>query len=240
MIIEKRIYRRYINQQRKFFILKYFSSKNIIVQNTKPFADVSRNLKLPNIILVLILKMNWQLKKEIKQRLLVEQKLQLLADTDTLTGLFNRRAFLKRYNEHEAMALRYQQPFCLVLLDLDHFKKINDSFGHDIGDRVLIEATKLLTSSLRDVDICARFGGEEFIALLPNTKLEQARVSVERIRKNMADSNITLENGRNIAFTSSFGVVEWHQEELSELLKKADKALYLAKQNGRNTIEVFS
>lgn len=189
-------------------------------------------------VLILILRMNWQLKKEIKQRRKAEAKLQQLADTDGLTKLLNRRAFIKQFHEHEALAIRYKQPFCIVLLDLDFFKKINDNFGHNAGDRVLKHATQLLKSGLREVDICARFGGEEFIALLPNTNLEQAKVSIERIRESFAAASLTSDSGKAMAFTASFGICEWHKTELRELLKKVDKALYKAKASGRNKIEI--
>ncbi|MGJ8690856.1 MAG: ABC transporter substrate-binding protein [Thalassotalea sp.] len=188
-------------------------------------------------VLVLILKMNWQLKKEIKQRKRAEEKLQILADTDGLTNLLNRRAFIKQYHNQEAMAMRYKQPFSLVLLDLDLFKNINDTHGHDVGDKVLIEATNILTTTLRDVDICARFGGEEFIALLPNTTKEQARKTIERVRENFENTVIKV-NDKEIKFTASFGIIQWRHEELSKLLIQVDKALYLAKNNGRNKVEV--
>ena len=187
-------------------------------------------------VLILILKMNWQLKKEIKQRREAEQQLQLLADTDGLTNLLNRRAFISKYHEQEALSVRYKQTFSIMLLDLDWFKTINDTYGHDVGDKVIIEATNILTQTLRDVDICARFGGEEFIALLPNTPLEQAQIIVERIRAKFSQALLKIDN-KEVAFTASFGVVQWHQEELSELLIKADKALYRAKENGRNTVQ---
>ena len=187
-------------------------------------------------VLVLILRMNWQLKKEIKKRKKAEAELQLLADTDGLTQLLNRRAFIKQFQEHAALSERYHQPFTLLLLDLDLFKNINDTYGHDVGDKVLIQATRSLKSSLRDVDICARFGGEEFIALLPNTSIEHALPSVERIRENFENDKLVLDDGSEIQFTASFGVVQWQQEPLSEILKKVDKALYEAKNSGRNRV----
>lgn len=189
-------------------------------------------------VLILILRMNWQLKKEIKHRRSAEAKLQKLADTDGLTNLLNRRAFMKQYHEHEALAIRYKQPFCIVLLDLDFFKKINDNFGHNAGDRVLKHATQLLKSGLREVDVCARFGGEEFIALLPNTNVEQAKVSIERIRESFEAASITSDSGKTMQFTASFGICEWRKTELRQLLKKVDKALYKAKESGRNKIEL--
>ena len=165
-----------------------------------------------------------------------------MADTDGLTKLLNRRAFIKQFHDHAALSIRYKQPFSLVLLDLDYFKNINDTYGHDAGDKVLKQATLLLKSCLRDVDICARFGGEEFIALLPNTNLAQAKISVERVRESFEKSLLTIDNENKnedtqITFTASFGVCEWQRDELGEILKKVDKALYKAKESGRNKVE---
>lgn len=188
-------------------------------------------------IVLSILQMNKRLKEEIAHRKKVEHKLQLLADTDSLTKLLNRRAFIKQYHEQEAASLRYDQPFSLLLLDLDLFKNINDNYGHDVGDKVLVEVAKILTNTLRDVDICARFGGEEFIALLPNTEIDQAKITVERIRENFENTSVLCDDDE-IKFTASFGVGEWKHERLSELLISIDKALYRAKENGRNRVEI--
>lgn len=188
-------------------------------------------------IVLFIFRMNRRLTQEIAQRKDVELQLQLLADTDPLTKLLNRRAFIKQYQEQEAVSRRYKQPFTLVLLDLDLFKKINDNYGHDVGDKVLVKAAKILIDTLRDVDICARFGGEEFIALLPNTSIEQAKMSVERIRLNFESTPIICA-GNTIKFTASFGVGEWHYERFNDLLISIDKALYKAKENGRNKVEI--
>lgn len=188
-------------------------------------------------IVFIISRMNRCLKQEINQRKAFELQLQLLADTDSLTKLLNRRAFIKLYQDQEAVSIRYKQPFSLVLLDLDLFKTINDSYGHDAGDKVLAEAAKILSNSLRDVDICARFGGEEFIALLPNTKIEQAKVSIERVRQQFEATPVIYED-QQIHFTASFGIGEWHNEKFNDLLITVDKALYKAKENGRNIVEV--
>ena len=187
-------------------------------------------------IVIYISKMNWQLKKEIQSRLAAEQQLQFLADTDSLTKLLNRRAFIRQYQEQKAMAVRYNQPFCVVLLDLDFFKKINDNYGHDMGDKVLIKATQILTETLRDVDICARFGGEEFIALLPNTTIDEAKVTVERVRENFANTILTF-GEEEVRFTASFAIIQWEHSQLDDLLIEVDKALYRAKDKGRNNVE---
>lgn len=188
------------------------------------------------IILAVLLRMNCKLRKEIQQRLIAEEQLKQLADTDGLTQLLNRRAFIHIFNEHKNLAERYKQIFSLILFDLDWFKKINDTYGHDIGDKVLIETADILKNTLREVDIAARFGGEEFIVLLPNTSLSQAVNSATRIKENIANNIFTTIKTNNIHVTASFGVCQWQGEPLNELLIKVDKALYQAKENGRDQI----
>ena len=187
-------------------------------------------------VLILILRMNWQLKKEIKLRIKGEEQLNVLANTDSLTALLNRRAFINEFKKYQNLASRYKQSFCIALLDIDNFKKINDTYGHDIGDDVLIKATELLKSTLRDVDVCARFGGEEFIILLPNTTLAQAEITLERIRHNFEKNELSYNNQQMLKFTASFGFTESKNEPFEELLKKVDHALYTAKSAGKNKI----
>ncbi|MDP2561789.1 GGDEF domain-containing protein [Psychrobium sp. 1_MG-2023] len=184
----------------------------------------------------LFIKMNFKLKLEISRRKDYQEKLQHLADTDGLTQLLNRRAFMRQYQQHEALARRYNQTFCLALFDLDLFKNINDQYGHDAGDRVLLAVAAILKDSIRDSDVCARFGGEEFIWLFPNTSLAQALNCVERVRLAFENEGVTLDNEHVIQFTASFGVIQGDKEELCELLNHVDRALYKAKAAGRNTV----
>lgn len=164
-----------------------------------------------------------------------DRRLEELAATDALTGLWNRRHFFEAGQTELARCRRYKSPFSLLMMDLDHFKRINDGHGHAAGDEVLRAMAGLLKRNLRDVDVPARIGGEEFAVLLPSTGLEGAMVAAERIRQAVAATRLVHE-GRELAFTVSVGVAGCCAEtrELDEMMRVADAALYRAKQAGRN------
>jgi diguanylate cyclase (GGDEF)-like protein len=168
------------------------------------------------------------------------RKLQELAYYDPLTGLPNRRFFFEHASLIFEEVKRYEKPLSLLIMDIDHFKKINDTYGHDVGDVVLKTFANVLKGIVRQSDICARLGGEEFVVLLPNTNLEGARVLAERIRTAVAKN--TVEHGSIvIVFTVSIGVSQYRKgmQNIDELIKEADIALYRAKEGGRNRVEVF-
>lgn len=155
---------------------------------------------------------------------------------DALTGIFN-RGYFSEYLEYEiARAIRKQMPFSLVMLDIDHFKLVNDTFGHRRGDYALKTLADVVLKSKRNADVLARIGGEEFIILLPDTGLSDAGRLAERIRKNVEDFSFE-EIGK---MTVSLGVTEFTQTDNQEsILKRVDSALYLAKENGRNRCEIL-
>jgi diguanylate cyclase (GGDEF)-like protein len=170
-----------------------------------------------------------------------------LSRTDALTGVHNRRSILRQLER--ALPRPGQAdapPLAVALLDLDHFKRINDGFGHPVGDRVLQEATRVLQGCLRQTDAIGRYGGEEFLLVLPGTTLEGAAILAERCRQRLADCVITDEDGRRIPVTASFGLA--CSENLAEpgadaatadrLIRHADAALYRAKAGGRNRVEL--
>lgn len=158
-----------------------------------------------------------------------------LAATDELTGLYNRRYFNEQLQNSLSAARRHDHPLSLVLIDLDHFKQVNDSFGHGGGDQVLQKFSQLLQEMVRSEDTLARWGGEEFILLLPHTELEQATVLAERIRT--ALSQLCCSEAPAV-ITASFGVASLQpDEDGSSLIKRTDEALYRAKQHGRNRVE---
>jgi diguanylate cyclase (GGDEF)-like protein len=157
-----------------------------------------------------------------------------IAGHDPLTGLYNRRAFFELSRPIWSTAERNNRPLSLIMLDLDHFKMINDHHGHDAGDSALVETANLLTLACRAGDIASRWGGEEFLLLLPETGLEQARALAERIRESINQLDIPACSG-SIRFTGSFGIAERGQKlRLEELIKAADVQLYEAKLQGRN------
>lgn len=169
-----------------------------------------------------------------------QTELQKLATTDALTDLFNRRHFFELANTELQRAIRHQQPLALALLDLDHFKHINDTFGHATGDRVLTAFAKVCKENIREIDVLARFGGEEFILLMPQTDSEQAYQVVERLR--LATTQLSVEvDVQQVSLTSSFGiaVLAGEQDTLDAILQRADEALYAAKQAGRNRIAIW-
>ena len=162
-----------------------------------------------------------------------------LAATDTLTGLMNRRAFLEAIERERSRAERHTLPLSLLLLDVDHFKKVNDTRGHDAGDAVLRGIATILTRIARKSDFVARWGGEEFVLALPQTAEAGARIAAERVRRAIADAACTLPSGDTIHATASIGLASASASfAIDELVGRADRAMYAAKGRGRNRVEV--
>ena len=160
-----------------------------------------------------------------------------MATTDTLTGLMNRRAFLDWAGRELRRALRYEDPMSVILFDIDHFKHINDSRGHAAGDAVLAAVGRLLTVSVRNCDVAARWGGEEFVVALPSTPLAGAALLAERIRSALECAQIADAKGQFVPVTASFGVAEITAKDTAEVLvDRADRAMYNAKSAGRNRV----
>jgi len=168
---------------------------------------------------------------------LMEQKLLQLAETDPLTGAFNRRFFNNSLTRAIAEFTRYNNVFSLLMIDVDHFKNLNDTFGHDIGDEVLKGLVNICHDVLRDIDIFARYGGEEFMILLPHTSGEEACIVADRIRRALAQASTVIDS-KKISYTASIGVtqVKTNDEKIEQLTKRVDLALYQAKDSGRNKV----
>jgi diguanylate cyclase (GGDEF)-like protein/PAS domain S-box-containing protein len=165
------------------------------------------------------------------------QQLQALSQLDGLTGLYNRRYWQEHLEEEFGRAQRYGTVFCLLMFDLDHFKRINDSYGHPGGDEVLRAVARRLSPLLRTTDLAGRYGGEEFAVLLPGTVEAGALVVAERIRAAMSSEPVQFE-GREIPFTVSIGVAQFDSgcAGVTELIGRADGALYSAKHGGRDCV----
>jgi diguanylate cyclase (GGDEF)-like protein len=165
-----------------------------------------------------------------------------MAETDVLTGLYNRRKLEQRLRDEIQRAQRSRQPLALLLLDIDHFKKINDNHGHAGGDAVLMALAGIFRREIRDVDLVARTGGEEFMFLLPDTDGNRARLVAERIREALAAGMIAVPDGARIQITASVGVAGYPLDAGSAeaLIANADRALYTAKQGGRNRVDVYA
>lgn len=164
-------------------------------------------------------------------------KLQSMAATDVLTGLTNRRQFNARLSQEISRARRHETPLTLVLFDLDNFKKINDVYGHPVGDRILKEISQLIQKNIRESDLSARYGGEEFALILPETREAEAYDLLERIRMIVAQTVFCLpENPLTITISIGLAQLELRKQTAFELVELADKALYEAKRLGKNQV----
>lgn len=169
------------------------------------------------------------------------EKLRHLADTDSLTGLRNRAWFFDVMKSQLEVCDRADQEAVLAVLDIDHFKQVNDTYGHPAGDAMLCAVANVLAKSFRSNDLLARFGGEEFIIFLVGTPLESAIRVLEKLLQTIEALRVSLSDGRVIRCTASIGATELHHgEEVETLISRADSMLYRAKHNGRNQLQVSS
>ncbi|MDX1458994.1 MAG: diguanylate cyclase, partial [Marinobacter sp.] len=168
-------------------------------------------------------------------------RLEQLATTDALTGLYNRRHFEQRFSEEFDRNKRYHHPLAAIMLDIDHFKSVNDRYGHATGDEVLKRIGAYLKAAIRESDVAARTGGEEFCLLLPESRARATMTFLERVRADIAELQFQA-NGTPFRVTCSFGVayLDDTTDSKESLLKQADLALYQAKESGRNRVVEFS
>lgn len=171
------------------------------------------------------------------------KKLQMHADYDALTQVHSRRHFESRMEEEVRRFTRYGEPLSMIMVDIDHFKAVNDTFGHHVGDLVLREVAAVLAASIRNTDYCARYGGEEFVVILPHTDGHKAHSLAERMRRRIARHAITTDKAGPLHVTASLGVAslaDGDDADRHTLLCNADSALYTAKSNGRNQTCAYS
>lgn len=170
----------------------------------------------------------------------LESRLRQLSVTDELTGLYNRRQLLAELQSQFDLTLRYKQPVAVALIDIDHFKTINDGYGHPAGDMVLKRFAELLRTRLRRTDIYGRFGGEEFLVIFPQQTLSQARAALDELRRTFrAQTHITLQGARfHASFSAGLALIGESDGNPSQLLSRVDQALYQAKSRGRDTCVV--
>ena len=178
-----------------------------------------------------------ELLEEIEKRKQIELVLSQEASTDALTGIGNRRKLFEQADHFFRISKRYFNPFSMVICDIDHFKNVNDSFGHDAGDFFLKEIANILKLELRSEDVLARYGGEEFVILLPETKSKEAIIASERIRRIIEKTEFDF-GKKKIFMTCSFGISYYKNSVKSvlDIIKRADKALYKSKAQGRNRV----
>lgn len=171
---------------------------------------------------------------DVSEQVVQQRHLRKLSDTDELTGLANRRRLMQRLKEEMSGARRHDRPLSLLLLDLDHFKRINDTWGHLKGDQVLKQLAQLCCNALRGEDLVARLGGEELAVLLPCTAIDPAMQLAERLRAAIADGDFGITQGR---VTASIGVAEHREDDsIDAFIERADRGLYAAKRAGRNRV----
>lgn len=168
----------------------------------------------------------------------VAREMAMLAAVDDLTGLLTRRQFLKELDRAAESAQRAQQPLTLAMIDIDHFKPINDQFGHAVGDQVLMVIGGACRAAVRSTDVIGRLGGEEFAMLMPLTDQQTAYRIVDRLREAVAGISIPVGSGASVSVTISIGLAVFEDQQVDRLLVDADRALYLAKEQGRNRIAV--
>jgi two-component system cell cycle response regulator len=187
-----------------------------------------------------------RLKRVLKERRLTSEKarmlekLQNLAITDGLTKLYNSRHFYSQLEVEIGRCRRYQHPLALLLLDLDHFKDYNDTYGHLEGDKVLVRIGDVIRTCLRSMDSAYRYGGEEFTIILPETNGEEALNVAQRIRTAIEAERFSPNPGANVRITISIGVTEYHPgEEVTVFVQRADQAMYNSKEDGRNRVSTL-
>jgi diguanylate cyclase (GGDEF)-like protein len=171
---------------------------------------------------------------------LVHDRLQLLAALDPLTGIYNRRFGLARLHEEFSRAVRADSPLGVLMFDVDHFKAVNDTYGHLVGDRVLKSICAIARSTIREGDVLFRYGGEEFVAVLPAAAAEDLRILGERLRRAVMDSELT-DGQRKVRVTVSIGGVAYPNHDIENddgMIRVVDEALYRAKESGRNRTEI--
>ncbi|WP_165873510.1 GGDEF domain-containing protein, partial [Parasulfuritortus cantonensis] len=170
----------------------------------------------------------------------LQRELDQRATRDFLTGMPNRRHFMELAEREFVRAARHGTPLALAVVDLDLFKNINDTYGHEVGDQVLKRFCAVTRQALRHLDTLGRVGGEEFAILLPDTRLAAAREVAERVRQAVEAADLTTARGERVAFTGSFGLTAYlpGDTDLTALFRRADVALYEAKAGGRNAVRV--
>jgi diguanylate cyclase (GGDEF)-like protein len=176
-------------------------------------------------------KLNRELEEKVRAR---TKELRKMVITDELTGLFNRRRILELLEKELAKCRRYQRNLSVIMMDLDFFKDINDSYGHQFGDKVLKKIGYILQENTRKLDLVGRYGGEEFLLILPETELEKASLVAEKLRQKIKKAEI---KGQDLRLTASFGTAQFDDDLSHQLIKKADDLLYKAKAKGRDRVE---
>ena len=212
------------------FVFSYFVSKKI----KNRFLEHNRNIGEKNKELH---ELNISLEEKVQERTSELQsskaKFEILATTDALTCIHNRYSIMQILDNEMSRANRYDSPLSMLMYDIDHFKIVNDNYGHDLGDKTLVSLSNLISTNIRDIDYVGRYGGEEFLIIMPNTILQDACINAERLRKEVEAFHFSGIG----KLTISMGVVELREDEsIDFIFKRVDELLYISKNNGRNKI----
>ncbi|REL36100.1 GGDEF domain-containing protein [Thalassotalea euphylliae] len=223
-------------------LVLYFYCENTL--NPAPLIELSdsfNHILYQSVVLVIMLEVILVLTIFANEIEANELKLTKQATTDALTGLSNRHAFFEHGSSLFESTKHLNRPLTIILVDIDHFKRINDQHGHFVGDLCLTEVTQLMAAQKREQDMLARIGGEEFAIILPDTTLSEANNIAEQMRITISQHHIPLVGDQHLHCTVSFGIAsrDTDASSLKEVLVHADKALYLAKELGRNRVQIF-
>lgn len=207
----------------------YQSIERKVDERTRELSEKTELLNMANI----------KMQMEIEQRKLLEDELRKLASTDFLTGLFTRRKLFELGEREINRAKRAGAPLSLLIMDIDHFKSVNDTYGHAIGDEVLKDFAKVCREAFRSTDIVGRFGGEEFVTIMPDTHIPTANEVAERLRQNIEKRQFPVA-GKILSYTVSIGLAGLNVDEnsIDPLIARGDEALYKAKKTGRNKVVI--
>ena len=213
----------------------YTIASNYIVDNIRKIIEYKareQDNKIQNELFKELITKYVSLAKDLENKV---KEVTILSITDPLTKIYNRLKFTEELEREIRAVKRYRYPLALIMLDIDHFKNINDTYGHDMGDAALIKVVDIVRRSIRTTDIFARWGGEEFMLLLPHTGLKSAGYVADKLRKIIEGTNIPGIK----KMTCSFGVAAYDQNEhMDSFVKRVDNALYRAKNSGRNRVEL--
>ena len=179
---------------------------------------------------------------DITKEVYYRRELERLASTDPMTHLYNRRYFSELATTVIKLAKRSKLVYSVIMIDIDKFKRVNDTYGHTIGDEVIIALARVLKYNSRESDIVSRWGGEEFVILLPQTDLNGGMAIAQKLRKNVESLSVDAGDDKKLSFTISLGVASVDIEkfpDIEDVINNADKALYIAKESGRNKVEIF-
>jgi len=216
-------------------MLFFLGAETLVISN-KYWDSVQQSAKLSKELKVLNVKLEDKVMERTEELALKNELLETISRTDDLTGLANRRAFDAAVNKEIERGKRNNQSFVICIVDLDKFKKVNDDYGHDTGDIILKSIGKLLPTCLRDNDFPARWGGEEFSLLFPETDFEEAITVANRVRELITELEWRI-GDRTLTITASFGLAMWRKgHNFNKVFKDADNALYKAKEQGRNRV----